>query len=972
MEYQLMIVKTKRKNKMNTCHSKIGIPALYLVNHNRNGEALMIRTLRNIMLLACIFFIAVSSVHAQLTPKHPICNEMLDEGDRHVKDENFDEALKAYLNALNCDSKLAGMVGPRIDSVFQLIKDQKQQAIDNEKLANRRRREAIEALKLAKIAEAKAEQKRKEAVANSLVVQMEQERNVNQNEALKLAMQAFDTAVTKETAKGLHKILSDSNLLLYTGIMYGEPGPVTTSKEGNYLFRIENQLSKDGDYTPEMASLIRIHNFSSLLKLEKAEERLPNGKEINSMPDYLDNEDWLSTVAVHKDKLVSATPSGKIFIWDWAKGIKKDTLYMFSKHELRGPLFTRATSNIANPFKISVLKFSRDGSKLLAATEYGSLRVWKTSSKKLIFKREADFLDVNPIYQADFSRRPDRIWVSGRSLNQISLEQDSIRKHCSTSAQAIKDFNVLRSGNIIAGGNNGILYLFDHQGELVDQFPGRSSGITALSINKSEDLFFSGDEDGRINLWSIDQDAFQGQAVSYAPVSRPELLASFFGHDDAVRKIIWHPEEQHFISSDLKGDTKLWSLEAFLKPATTELHDDDITTMYVSDSTDLVLSAGRDGSILIWDLLSGEIIEEIAKTTKPKRERFNPAAAVLEERIEPEGIKDMITSPDGSSIVYLRANSEIAKWNKNTGTSILFQGKEISPEVDSPVFLNPSSSEEDDSATNDIRDSFIHCLAWIPGTNQFLSGDGSGEIALWSAIEDMKMETFMQLDYPVSQMVFSPDGKKLLVALRHELDWDSPTLPGAYIVDVDNQKIMRELALNHRKNEGEFDFGAYVYDKTLSDNIISMAWSSDGKTIITGDAKGGLFSWGAEYGTFLEDLGADSEISHERWTFWVETEDDDRRPEFKPMRRAHKQAVLDMDLSSDDRFCITATEEHIKMWDLKSGLPIMTQTIFASPTSVKFSADDQYILVGNANGTVSRILHPFVAWKAYSKPSRHY
>jgi|GEM_PF-735428 len=87
--------------------------------------------------LSSLFLITGLSLAAQ-EPARPVCSEMIQEGKNEESAGNLDAALKAYLNALNCDSKLAGTVGPRIDTVFTLIQQQKKTAEYNQELAERR------------------------------------------------------------------------------------------------------------------------------------------------------------------------------------------------------------------------------------------------------------------------------------------------------------------------------------------------------------------------------------------------------------------------------------------------------------------------------------------------------------------------------------------------------------------------------------------------------------------------------------------------------------------------------------------------------------------------------------------------------------------------------------------------------------------------------------------------------------------
>ena len=73
---------------------------------------------------------SICALPAQAQIERPNCQEMIREGDRQLAtgDPDLDQTLKAYLNALNCDAKLAGRVGPKIDLVFKLIHAQKKEA----------------------------------------------------------------------------------------------------------------------------------------------------------------------------------------------------------------------------------------------------------------------------------------------------------------------------------------------------------------------------------------------------------------------------------------------------------------------------------------------------------------------------------------------------------------------------------------------------------------------------------------------------------------------------------------------------------------------------------------------------------------------------------------------------------------------------------------------------------------------------
>jgi WD40 repeat protein len=78
----------------------------------------------------------------QLAPAQtqPDCDKMLRDGDAFMtrKDPPLEEALRCYLNALNCNSQLAGKVGPKLQGVFDAIKKQKEREQKSKQVAEER------------------------------------------------------------------------------------------------------------------------------------------------------------------------------------------------------------------------------------------------------------------------------------------------------------------------------------------------------------------------------------------------------------------------------------------------------------------------------------------------------------------------------------------------------------------------------------------------------------------------------------------------------------------------------------------------------------------------------------------------------------------------------------------------------------------------------------------------------------------
>ena len=81
-------------------------------------------------------------VLSQAQAKQPICQNMIADGKKAEENGDLQIAMQAYLNALNCDSKLADVLGPRINQLFAKIEQQKNEAEFNKRLAQQKQREA--------------------------------------------------------------------------------------------------------------------------------------------------------------------------------------------------------------------------------------------------------------------------------------------------------------------------------------------------------------------------------------------------------------------------------------------------------------------------------------------------------------------------------------------------------------------------------------------------------------------------------------------------------------------------------------------------------------------------------------------------------------------------------------------------------------------------------------------------------------
>lgn len=132
----------------------------------------------------------------------PDCPRMLERGDRLLAQRNppLEKVLQAYLNALNCGSKLSGTVGPKIQAVFELIEKQKKSELASRRLAQRRQREA----------EAATQEAERISRSNLNGLTALRLNKTNPAQALRLAEMNYHLYPQSETAVGIFRELFNS------------------------------------------------------------------------------------------------------------------------------------------------------------------------------------------------------------------------------------------------------------------------------------------------------------------------------------------------------------------------------------------------------------------------------------------------------------------------------------------------------------------------------------------------------------------------------------------------------------------------------------------------------------------------------------------------------------------------------------------------------------------------------------------
>jgi WD40 repeat protein/uncharacterized caspase-like protein len=240
---------------------------------------------------------------------------------------------------------------------------------------------------------------------------------------------------------------------------------------------------------------------------------------------------------------------------------------------------------------------------------------------------------------------------------------------------------------------------------------------------------------------------------------------------------------------------------------------------------------------------------------------------VMTFRGHTKGIESVCFSSDGRHVISGSSDATIKLWDITTG-------KEIR------TFLGHSQK--------------VNAVKLSHDNKHIISGSNDGTLRLWDASngkEIMKMEC----KYDIRSVDISPDDKYAVCGEYKTLR----------LWDLGNGKEIRSYS-GH------------------SDYVLSVNYSPDGKSILSGSDNGELKLWDIASGKEAQSFSG------------------------------HQLHVLSVCFSPDGKYAISCGQDRsLRLWDISSGKPIRTfygHTHFA--TSVCFSANGQYAISGSADKTI--------------------
>lgn len=571
--------------------------------------------------------------------------------------------------------------------------------------------------------------------------------------------------------------------------------------------------------------------------------------------------------------------------------------------------------------------FSQDGQLALSGAEDGNLILWEIGSGNVLQTysgHSAAIMDVvfSPDETTTFTASADG------TIRQWDIESGETLMTFQGHLGEVVALDINADGSrILTGSTDNTMRLWDtetgetlyvfrgHDGRVLDvAFHPDGNAAMSLAIDTSPILWDmeSGEEIRRYDEQEPSGINLDVGALAFSPDGSRVLssyglnlrlwdletgvtIREFLGHGSYVHSIAFSPDGFTAISSARRENSlRVWNINSGEEISRFEGHQGVVQDVTISPNARFALSSSQDGTVRLWELTHGALLEIYEAYDSPEDNIFSIAHAPNNDSVVAGGDNPMLVqidmatgdviqtyeghrervwtiqfSPDGDHLFSAGNERAIWMWDSNTAEVVqTFEG------------------HEETITTIDIS----------PDGTRMVSGSNDGTVRLWDIETNEELEVLDIEDGQLRAVQFSPDGTQVLAGANH-----------AHLIALDTGETIAELA-GH------------------TDRINTVAFNSDGTQIATGSGDGSIRLWDAATNRTLQIF------------------------------EGHTGQVRSVEFSFDDqRILSSSADATLRLWDIASGLEIrrleghrewINQAIF--------SPDGTYAISGAWDETIRR------------------
>ena len=622
----------------------------------------------------------------------------------------------------------------------------------------------------------------------------------------------------------------------------------------------------------------------------------------------------------HHDAIMEAMKASQLLsdTW-WKESIPNDI-----QQKVKAVLLNVINNSIfvKKTLKVNLMVFSPDGKTIASASDDKMVKIWDTSTGKIIhtLKGHQDLVDLM-VFSSDGKTIASvshtvKIWDISTGKEIQTLE---VHKGWGTSLDLSPDGKTIAS----AASGEKIMKIWDVKtGKTTQTFKGHQDIVNSVKFSPDGKTIASASNDKTVKIWDV---------------KTAKTTQTIKGNQHEVLSVDFSSDGKTIASALMYGRIKIWDVKTGKTIQTIKGHEDTINSVEFSSTGKFIASASDDKTVKIWDVKTGNKIQTL--------------------KGHQSGVHSVEFSPDGKTIASGSGDDIVKIWDLDTGN----------------IIQAPKGYQ-----------SGVYSVEFSPDSKTIASASDDGTVKIWDFAIGKTIQILKHKN-SVASMEFSPDGKNIASVLGDDdrvKIWDVATgkqiqttgeeiqtLKGnlnwfATVKFSPNGKLIASVSKDKVIKIWDAKTGKAI--QTLKGHLKSInkvEFSPDGKTIASVSWDKTFKIWDAKTGKITQtfrghkDIVRSVEFSPDSKTIASASDDktvkiwDTSTGKIVHTLKGHQDIVSSVEFSPDAKTIVSVSGDYIvKIWDAKTGEAIYTfegYSIFSPDGKIIASISDKKLKLWN-------------------------